>query len=125
MAKYGQPGWQATAVTDLGHLGGWLDTPEQDFAFQLTTIDLSNVDPALMAKATVWVAQSLADKGKLTTALDWTLKLPPASAAQARAEALSKVDLKDAQRRSAAEQWIRRAAISESERVALAQMVAQ
>jgi hypothetical protein len=124
MAKYGQPGWQSSAVTDLGHLGGWLDAPEQDFAFQLATIDLSNVDPALMANAAVWVAQSLAQKGQLATALDWTLKLPAASASQARAEALTNVDLSSAQRRTAAEQWIRRAAISESERVALAQVVA-
>lgn len=123
MSKYGREGWQTAVVADVIDWRGIDGAPSDDFALQLPVIDLSNVDPQLMATAAVWFVESLASKGRLTTALDWTLKLPPASAPLARAQALSKVDLSIPKRRVAVDQWIRRAAISESERASLSQQV--
>lgn len=121
--KHGNPGWQTAAIHDIND---WLqgdDSRAAGYTLQLLSANISQVDPALINQTAQLFLQHQAKEGKLTVALDWTLKLSASIAAQARAEGLSKVDLNDAKQRAATEQWIRRAAISESERASLSQQV--
>jgi hypothetical protein len=125
LKQHGNPGWQTIAIHDII---GWLqgtDSRAEGYALHLLSVDVSQVDPTLLTQTAQLFVQRQAKEGKLESALDWTLKLPPASAPQARAEAFSALDLSNAQRRTAAEQWVRRAAISADERGALMQVVAQ
>ena len=100
----------------------WLegeDSRAESYALQLPAIDLTQVEPDKVSKVAQLLAQRMADHGKLSEALDWTLKLPPAMAPQARSEAFAHLWLGNEKQRTTAEQWIRIAAISESERQAL------
>ena len=121
LSKYAAPGWQTPIINDTIH---WLegdDSRAEGYALQLPTMDLSQIDPQRIATIAQLLVQRFATQGKLPQALDWTLKLPEPMASQARSDAVSKVALNDARQRTVAEQWIRRAAIPESERIALLQ----
>jgi len=125
LSKYAAPGWQAPIIDDTIH---WLegeDSRAEAYALQLPMMDLSQIDPRRIATIAQLLVQRFATQGKLQQVLDWTLKLPLAMASQARSDAVSKVDFDDAKQRTAAEQWIRRAAISEGERVSLLQQASQ
>ena len=125
LSKYAAPGWQTPIINDTIH---WLegeDSRAEGYALQVPTMDLSQIDPQRIAKIAQLLVQRFATQGKLPQALDWTLKLPEPMASQARSEAVSKVALNDARQRTVAEQWIRRAAIPESERVILLQQASQ
>ena len=121
LSKYAAPGWQVPVIDDTIH---WLegeDSRAEGYALQVPTMDLSQIDPQRIALVAQLLVQRFATQGKLPQALDWTLKLPAAMASQARSDAVSSLALSDAKQRTAAEQWIRRAAISEAERVSLLQ----
>ena len=125
LSKYAVPGWQTPIFNDTIR---WLennDARAEDYALQLPAIDLSQVDPQRLTTTAELLVQRFASQDKLQAALDWTLKLPADTAPQARAGAVAKVDFSNARRRVAAEQWIRRATISDSERASLLQQVSQ
>ena len=122
LSKYAAPGWQTPIIDDTIH---WLegeDSRAEAYALQMPTMDLSKIDPQRIATIAQLLVQRFTTQGKLQQALDWTLKLPAPMALQARSDAVSKVALSDAKQRAGAEQWIRRAAISEGERVSLLQL---
>ncbi len=123
LTKYAAPGWQTPIVNDTIR---WLennDSRADDYALQLPMIDLTQVDPQRVAMVAQLLVQRFAGQDKLPIALDWTLKLPADMAPQARAAAMSMLVFNDDKQRAAAEQWIRRAVISESERASLLQLM--
>ena len=125
LTRHAAPGWQTPIVNDTIH---WLESDDaraDDYALQLPMIDLTPVDPQRVAMAAQLLVRRFASHDKLQTALDWTLKLPTDMAPQARAAAMSKLVFNDDKQRAAAEQWIRRAVISDDERASLLQQVSQ
>lgn len=115
-AMHAGPGWEREATTLVK---GWLsgtDNRAEDFAMALPALNLKNVPAQDVTEISWRLAQRLARQDKVGQAMDWTLKLPPELAADARTEIVARLPIPTAAQQAQLPQWLSRATIPAQER---------